>query len=462
LIAAKIASYSLGEADLLRRAMGKKIASEMAQQRDRFLSGAKTNGFDEAKSAELFDQMAKFAEYGFNKSHAAAYCVVAAQTAWIKRYYPVEFYAALLSTELSNTDKIVQYVKDARRHNYPVQAPHVNLSQRKFSVKGEEIFFGLAAIKGVGESAVDAIIEVRDIKPGKKFTDLEDFFHSIDARRINKKVIESLIKAGALDGFGATRAQLYTSFPLFLDRADKKKKEEESGQTSLFSFSEEFSEEKISLPQVNDWTKAFMLAQEKECLGFYLSDHPLKGIEKVMKPHITHQIEDLFKIQGKQKVAIGGLVATHKEFVTKKGTRMSFSQLEDLSGRIELIVFPDVYAQKEHYLKHEGPIIVSGTLENDEKGTKIIVENVSSLEERTKSAKLMELVLAANQLEQMERLKHIMKSHPGNTKVRLKLLYPELKREVHLDITEMSIDPSPAFLDEMQSLMGSLEPIVLM
>ena len=189
-IASRVAGYSLGEADMLRRAMGKKIKEEMDQHRSRFLKGAKEKGHDEKKSEELFDLMYKFADYGFNKSHAAAYCVIAAQTAWLKHYYPAEFYAALLSTELSDTDKVVKYVKDAQKHNLRVLPPDVNQSEFLFTVKGDDIYFGLGAIKGVGENAVAAIIEAREQQPEKKFSSLADFFEKVDTKKLNKKVIE--------------------------------------------------------------------------------------------------------------------------------------------------------------------------------------------------------------------------------------------------------------------------------
>ncbi|MCB0349010.1 MAG: DNA polymerase III subunit alpha, partial [Bdellovibrionales bacterium] len=458
LIAAKIASYSLGEADILRRAMGKKDPAEMARQKDRFLSGATKNGHDATKASELFDQMAKFAEYGFNKSHAAAYCVLAAHTAWLKRYFPVEFYAALCSTEMSNTDKIVQYIKDAREHDIEVKAPHINFSERKFSVHGDTIFFGLAAIKGVGEAAVDQIIEARNQKPAKVFDDLEDFFASVD-RRINKKVIECLIKAGALDGFGASRAQLMATYGLFLDRADTKRKDADIGQVSLFSLDPQ-QEEKIELPVMQDWTKSYKLSAEKEVLGFYLSDHPLNGIEKMLKPYVSHTISSLEGLKNKQKVCIGGLLATYKEFITKKGTRMAFSQIEDLTGKIEFITFPDVYAESEPIFKQDGAILLSGTYESDEKGNKIIAEKIITLDEKMRTAKLLEIQLTKKMLEKLGTIKEVLEKHPGKTKVRFKISYPELKREAEIELEEdIGIQTSPDFMDQIESIMGSLESI---
>jgi DNA polymerase-3 subunit alpha len=214
-IASIIAGYSLGEADMLRRAMGKKIKAEMDQHRERFLQGASLKGHDKKKSEELFELMYKFADYGFNKSHAAAYCVITAQTAWVKHYYPAEFFAALLSTEVGDTDKVVKYVKDAQKRGLVVKSPHINFSDYLFTVNGDEIYFGLGGIKGVGEAAVEALLEARAQLPNQKFASIEEFFNSVDLRRVNKKVIENLTKAGAFDHLGYHRAQLYTGYHQF-------------------------------------------------------------------------------------------------------------------------------------------------------------------------------------------------------------------------------------------------------
>jgi DNA polymerase III subunit alpha len=266
-IASKIAGYSLGEADMLRRAMGKKIKSEMDSHRDRFMKGAKENGHDDVKSGELFDLMYKFADYGFNKSHAAAYSVITLQTAYIKAHFPVEFFAALLSTEISNTDNIVKYVKDAQKRKIEVRPPHINFSDYLFSCHDNTIYFGLGAIKGVGESAVQAILEAREKLPGKKFESLEDFFGQVESKKLNKKVVECLIKAGAFEGFGYHRAQLLGGYQKFLDAAVLKNKDKESGQVSLFDLDENHSD-LIILEEATPWTRTLQLAAEKEVLGF--------------------------------------------------------------------------------------------------------------------------------------------------------------------------------------------------
>ncbi|WP_374073275.1 DNA polymerase III subunit alpha [Bdellovibrio bacteriovorus] len=291
-IASKIAGYSLGQADMLRRAMGKKIKEEMDQHRTLFMKGAKERGHNEQKSSELFDLMYKFADYGFNKSHAAAYSVVTLQTAWLKCHYPAEFFAALLSTELSDTEKIVKYSKDAAKRGLTVKPPHVNFSDYLFDVHGDEIYFGLGAIKGVGQNAVEAIIEAREGLPEKKFTSLDEFFNSIDLRRVNKKVIECLIKAGAFDGFGGHRAQLIAGYQKYLDRAQGLQKDKELGQASLFDLGPS-TETKVSLEECKPWSRTASLSYEKEVLGFYLSDHPLKGFDTLSELWTSCKVADL-------------------------------------------------------------------------------------------------------------------------------------------------------------------------
>lgn len=453
LIAAKIANYSLGEADMLRRAMGKKKPEEMAKQKKRFLAGAKENDFDLAKAEELFEQMAQFAQYGFNKSHAAAYCVISAQTAWLKRYYPVEFFASTLSTEMSNTDKVVQYVKDARDHDIEVRAPHVNYSLRKFNVKDDTIFFGLGAIKGVGDSAVDAIIEAREAKENKSFESLEDFFDNIDLRRVNKKVIECLIKSGALDGFDATRAQLMAGYTRFMERADTKKKEREIGQTNLFDLDPEQAED-VQLPDIEEWSKSQMLGGEKEVLGFYLSDHPLNGYEGILRPFVTGPISDLENIEKKQKVVVGGLVAGYREFITKKGTRMAFGQMEDLSGSVELIIFPDVFAKVEETLKLEKPVLVSGTFERDDRGEKILVETLSAFDDKLKSSKRLLLELDEPMIEKMESLKSLLEKHHGETSVAFQVGIDDLGKNVMLDAVGLGVQISNDLFEDIYKLCG--------
>ncbi|MFS4459994.1 DNA polymerase III subunit alpha [Bdellovibrio sp. HCB2-146] len=483
-IASRIAGYSLGEADMLRRAMGKKIKEEMDQQRIRFMKGAKERGYDEKKSEELFDLMYKFADYGFNKSHAAAYSVVTLQTAWLKCHYAAEFFAALLSTELSDTDKIVKYSKDAAKRGLTVKSPHVNFSDYLFDVHGDEIYFGLGAIKGVGQNAVEAIIEARESLPEKKFNSLDEFFNSIDTRRVNKKVIECLIKAGAFDGFGAHRAQLINGYQKFLDRAQGLQKDREMGQSSLFDLGPS-SESIVVLEECKPWSRTASLSYEKEVLGFYLSDHPLKGFDTLSELWTTCKVIDLPKQMpapgtaeyealknakkdwknrdaGKKRVVVAGLISELRELITKKGTRMAFGKIEDLTGSCELVIFPDSFAKFEMQLRDERPVLVGGSLEVEEGAAKIMVDNIAPLEDILKKTKKMVFKLHKIEPADYVRLQSLMKEYPGPTTVSIEIDVPEVERRVTMEIGNTSgVNVNNEFFEGVHMLFGRTDFIEL-
>ena len=477
-IAALIAGYSLGEADMLRRAMGKKIKEEMDQHRVRFLAGAKDRGFDEKKSEELFELMYKFADYGFNKSHAAAYCVIAAQTAWLKRYYPVEFYAGLLSTELSNTDKIVQYSKDAQKHGIEIEPPNINESEYLFTPRGDKIYYGLGAIKGVGEGVVNDIVKVREGLPGAKFTSIEHFFESVDPKVLNKKTLESLIKAGALDVFGYHRAQLMAGFAKLVEWATQKFRSQSVGQGSLFDLIDD-DIDKVALPEAPQWSRTESLKQEKEVLGFYLSDHPLKGFENLISSWVTGSLSEIPRIfsewqassthsnnkqkydfrnrdGNKKKVFIAGLIREMRELVTKKGTRMAFAKLEDLTGDISLVVFPDTYAASQEVLTSDKPIVVTGYLEGESDAVKVIVESLMPLEDIFSKARKLRFMLHYLSEEQIEILNSIILSSSVG-KVPCEFFFKDEQQETVVEIvpeTKVMIEFKPEFIEALQSQIG--------
>lgn len=454
-IAAIIAGYSLGEADMLRRAMGKKIKQEMDSHRVRFQKGAKDKGFDPVKSNEVFDLMYKFADYGFNKSHAAAYCVIQAQTAWLKNYYPIEFYAALLSTEMSDSDKIVKYVKDAGQHKVEVVPPHINHSEYKFSVQGERILFSLGAIKGVGEGAVEAIVEARRGLAGGKFENLEQFFSEVDTKKVNKKAIEALIKAGAMDGFGYNRSELLTGFGQFIERSQGIRSEKETGQTSLFDLGDDTlsASNRVQLEKLEPWNRAMSLAYEKEVLGFYLTDHPLRGLEMVGKVWGAKPIGDLGTVEPKGKAHVLGMISTMREIITKKGTRMAFARIEDMSGSVELVIFPDTFAQYERVLKSDLAIVVSGTVEREEGHSKMITEVVRSAEDMFKQIKRITLDMEPVMATKLAELREWADKYPGDTALSLRLHLPDLNQSVELELKELrGVKPSTEALDGLLKL----------
>jgi DNA polymerase-3 subunit alpha len=456
-IAQAIAGYSLGEADLLRRAMGKKIAEEMAKQKVRFLDGAKAAGFDEKKAGELFELMAQFANYGFNKSHAAAYCVVAAQTAWLKKYYTVEFFAGLLSTEMSNTDNVVKYVKDAQAHGIQVEPPHVNHSEWKFTVKGNSLFFALGAIKGVGEGAVEAIIEARRSLPGGKFETLDQFFESVDFKRVNKKVIECLIKAGAFEGMGAHQAQLMQGYEKFLDRADQARKDREVGQGSLFALmdEEETKTEAVRLDDCPPWPRALKLQSEKDVLGFYLSDHPMAGLTNLIKIWTTCTVDKLISQEPDKRVVVAGLITSLREIISKKGSRMAFAQVEDLTGSVELVCFPEAFAKNEMQLKTDQPVLVGGNLKREGDSAKIMVDRVAPIEEVMRKSKHMTFKVDMSMQAKLKNLSQLLTRFPGKTGVDLEIELEDLKKTVTLGVLEPAgIDPTHAFFEDLHMIFG--------
>ncbi len=494
-IASQIAGYSLGEADMLRRAMGKKIKEEMDQHRQRFLKGAMERNFDNKKSEELFDLMYKFADYGFNKSHAAAYCVVAAHTAWLKNYYPVEFFAALLTTELGDTEKVVKYVKDAQKRNIEVLSPHINHSEYHFTAKGNQIYFGLGAIKGVGETAVVSILEARAKKENHTFQDLADFFKSIDLRKVNKKVIESMIKAGAFDGFGYHRAQLMLGYGKLLDQALQFQKDDQIGQSSFFeSFkTEEESAAAIVLDPVRPWNQATTLSYEKEVIGFYLSDHPLRGLENIQAKWTTL---DLGSLQtevpadkeespealpsdgslepvppsavapvaltqpkapiAKRRVTVGGIISELRDVITKKGTRMAFGRIEDRNGSCEIVFFPDSYAKYEAIIKQEKPMLVGGFLEQAENASKIIADQVALYDDLLKKIKVVKIDLKEFDEREMGIVRKIISERPGSTAVQFQMKIEELGKNVSFEglSEKLLIQLDHEFITDLQSQLG--------
>jgi DNA polymerase III subunit alpha len=375
-IARSLAGYSLGGADLLRRAMGKKDAEQMLKERDKFLVGAGELNLDLKKSAAIFDLMAKFAEYGFNKSHSAAYALVAYQTAYLKAHYPVEFMAALLTEDMANTDKVIKSIGDCRDMGIEVLPPDINESDRSFRVLENAMRFGLGAVKNVGEGAIEAIIEARGDQP---FTDIFDFCERVDLRRCNKRVIEALVKSGAFDCTGAKRSQLMAVLDDAAASGQKVQQERDSAQTSLFGIAEIVRGPNGGgnrLPEIPEWDEKYRLGCEKESIGFFITGHPLDRWVADMKRFSTVDTSTIMEAKERSEVKICGVSVSLKEIMTKKGDRMGFISLEDLCGSMEVVVFSDVYARCSELLKNDDPIHVTGTVEIGEKGAKIMASDI--------------------------------------------------------------------------------------
>jgi len=376
-IAMKLASYTAGGADLLRRAMGKKKPEEMAKQKEIFLSGSQKNNHDPVKAEKLFDLMANFAGYGFNKSHAAAYSVITCQTAYLKAHYPVEFFATLLSTERENTDKITKYIADAKRHQIDVLPPDINESDTDFTVLTEsQIRFGLGAIKGVGQIAIDSVLEAR--KKGGAFTDLFDLCARCNSRTVNKRVLEAFVKAGALDSFKIHRASLFKAIDEALEMGSALQKTRDELQPSfsdLFGLEEDssFSHRKVSYPDETPWPRLYELKLEKDTIGFFVSGHPLDDFGEELERYTSATIASCLNSTSGKEVFIGAEIVSMREILTKRGDRMAFLTLEDKTGQIDTVAFSDIYLENETLLKAGEPIWVKGQVEMNESGAKLIL-----------------------------------------------------------------------------------------
>src|SRR6267378_1672231 len=385
-IANRLAGYSLGEADLLRRAMGKKKAEEMAQQRQRFVEGATQRKYPPKKIEKIFDLMAQFAGYGFNKSHSAAYALLAYHTAYLKTRYPVEFMAALLTSVTGNTDDVVKYINECREMGIAVEAPDINVSDANFTPHGESIRFGLAAVKNVGGNAIESIVAARK-KLGRKFQSLFEFCEEVDLRMLNKRVLESLIKSGAMDSLGR-RAPLMQSLDKAIDRAQKSQRDAESGQHGLFGvFADEIvHHDNNSLPDTPDWDEHTRLAAEKEILGFFITGHPLEKYKDKLLDLSALSTEDINAMKRStakdENITTAGLIMGLRVAKSKRGELWAQGGLEDMSGKVELLIFPESFRKLGEKAKLEIPVLIRGGVRvEDGSNAKLTVNDIIPLDE---------------------------------------------------------------------------------
>ncbi|MBI5407753.1 MAG: DNA polymerase III subunit alpha [Nitrospirae bacterium] len=478
-IAHKLANFSLAQADILRKAMGSKNPEEMDRMKNTFIQGLKANKVSEKNAETLYNLILQFAQYGFNKSHSAAYALIAYQTAYLKAHYPVEFMAASLSADMDNTAKVVVFINECKEMGIEILPPDINESTKEFKVIGNSIRFGLEAVKGVGSSALDAVIETRDHKAFDLFF---DFCSRVDSRRVNKKVLESLIKAGALDSFG-NRAQLMFNLASVMDAAVRFQKERDSGQESMFGMMQQPSSP--GMTAVEEWDESRRLAMEKEALGFYITGHPLNRYkEKFAELSIT-PTHDLPELEDRRDINIGGIVRDLKQIQTKnKGDLMAYITIEDLYGTIEVIVFPDVYKEAQNIITQETPVIISGYTDKSDKGLKIIARKIISiddgnLEKELKNAgspqtgngrfkrsqangspglttaQYKSLVLTMHNTvnpETLPKLNEIFSRYTGDCPVYLKIVSPQSWETVLT--TNRQVLPSKEMISEAESLLG--------
>jgi DNA polymerase-3 subunit alpha len=454
-IAGALANYSMAEADDLRKAMGKKIAEIMAAHRERFHKGAVENGVPSDKAASIFDLMEKFGGYGFNKSHSAAYALIAYQTAYLKAHFPVEFLAALLTSEMGSIDHIVKFVAECRSHNIAVLPPDVNASFKEFTVDGERIRFSLVAVKNVGEGAIDAMLEARRERP---FTSIFDFCERVDLKRVNKRVIESLVKCGAFDVTGARRSQMMAFLETALDYGQRVQKERCDPQMGLFGREECPEPLNVpTMPDIDEWDERQKLIFEKESLGFYLSGHPLTRFEEVLNKFTTADAISIREAPDGSAVRIGGLVRGMKTIKTKKGDLMGFATIEDMHGAVEAVVFSKVYAAASDLLAEDRAVLVHGQIQKDEQSVKLIAEAITPLEEAEENwtaSVHLNLEIRRTDRQLLLQLREVLQRYPGTCKAYLHLLGPT-RADAVIELAEgFHVKAGPALRRDVGDLLG--------
>lgn len=471
-----IGGFSMGRADLVRRAMSKKKMDVMEEERKNFIygkigedgeieiAGAIRNGVDEVSANKIYDEMIDFAKYAFNKSHSAAYAMVAYRTAWLKYYYPVEFMAALISSVMGNTNSVSLYIQECKRLKIDILPPDINESYGKFTVSNGKIRFGLRAVKNVGEGLIKAIVKAREDGPFRSFTEFCQRVEEVDFQAINKRAIESLIKCGATESLGANRAQALAVFEKIIDSVHEDKKRNIEGQCSLFeSMSGEIEED--NLPKLSEFPQKNLLTMEKEMLGIYISGHPLAPYESELKKISTVTTAELFQIeedingelvntelQDGEKVILGGIINNKKNKITKNNNMMAFITLEDLYGAIEVIVFPKIYDRYLKYLDEDNIVVVEGRISlNEEDEPKIICESIVPLN-KYKKEKLYIKLEKDDGLKTFEYLKNIFVKYSGDMPV---YVYLEYEKKVIMADRNYWVDgANEKLIKELNGILG--------
>lgn len=453
-IASVLSGYSLGEADLLRRAMGKKKAEEMAAQRQRFLEGSHSKSIPEDKAKKIFDLMEKFAGYGFNKSHSAAYALVSYQTAYLKAHYPLQFFGALITSDMDNTDKVIRYINDCREMKIEVRPPDINESSWSFSIANGKLLFGLGAIKNVGSAAIESIIGVR--KTAERFSSLKDFCEQIDLRAANKRVIESLIKSGACDSLGQSRAYMIKHLPEAMEMAQAKQRDRLMGQSNMFdAFEDEASapDEPDNEERLSDEDR---LRYEKETIGFYISGHPLNKYEKEIHWFSDAASATISDHKG-QTVHMIGLPAKVTVKNTKKGDKMAIVLLEDLQGSVEAIIWPDLYVSVEQLLAEDAPVWIRGKVDAEGNTPKLIVEQICSLDDVKQNWKgTIHIHIRTPGLERamMLSVRDALEKNRGNNEVEIHFIFPDNKQRTVTVGPHLKARASDEIVQEIEEILG--------
>lgn len=473
-IASELAGFTLGQADILRKAMGKKQKAVMEKQREIFIKGAQKNGIGKSSATEIFDLIAYFAGYGFNKSHSVSYAFISYQTAYLKTHYPVEYMASLLTSIMGNNDKVALYIKECKNMNIDILPPDINQSLVNFTVVGEKaIRFGLAAVKNVGEKAIESIIKER--KKNSNFTSLLDFCQRVDLRLVNKRVIESLIKCGAFDSLKVRRSQLLEILDDTMKSGQEYQKAQKNGQTSIFDLFKEPRKKYISInqsekmPDIPEFSQSELLAMEKEMLGLYISYHPLDNYQEKLQKIVTSTSVGLNNLPDKSKVILGGVINNFKRKSTKNGNLMVFVSLEDLEGTVEVIVFPKVYEEHKELIRKEEIVIIKGRLDIAEGKVKLIAEDIFPLNKYLEEESILkekegkqdfleelhlEINLSNNKPGFLVNLKEIFCTYPGKSQIILHFKEKE-KTVLHTIDKKYSVNINDELIRKIRNILGN-------
>ncbi|MGB7022932.1 MAG: DNA polymerase III subunit alpha [Candidatus Acidiferrales bacterium] len=462
-IANRLAGFSLGEADILRRAMGKKKREEMAAQREKFLAGCAARKVPAKKAEKIFDLMAEFAGYGFNKSHSCAYALLAYQTAYLKAHFPVEFTAALLTSETGNTEKVVKYINEARSMGIRVLPPDVHQSSLYFTPVGEDIRFGLAAIKNVGENTAKAICESRAARGN--FQNIYGFCSAIEPRFLNRRVLESLVKAGAMDCFDAPRARLWAAIEGAMNHGQKMDRQRSVGQHGLFrsgASSMSANDAQNILPEADDWSEDEQLAGEHSVLGFYVSGHPLDKYAGRLKEMGTIELGALESRRNGEELAIAGIITQTRAMRSKRGARWAIFNLQDRTGGVEVLVFPEAFQKFEHLLRPATPLLVRGRINVEEVGTRFVATEIRLLDkvaDRSPSLLRVRVDLRAVDTGTLDELQKVFAERPGRCRVAFDLISDDGTMAT-LE-AEKGIEPAPELFARVREICGADSVAVL-
>ncbi|KKN17909.1 hypothetical protein LCGC14_0961040 [marine sediment metagenome] len=455
-IANILADFSLGEADILRRAMGKKIPRLMEEQKEKFIEGAKKKGVSPSLATRIFELMAHFAGYGFNKSHSTGYALISYQTAYLKANYPLEFMAALLTSEIENTDKLSLYINECRRMDIKILPPDINHSLAHFMVEKNKLRFALAAIKNVGKAAISSILRVRE-KEGH-FSSIFDFYRRVNPKTVNKRMIESLIKSGAFDCLEGSRAQNLAVIDQAAEKAAQIQQDRERGQLSFLETLEkrESGASTERFPTIEEVSKETKLAWEKELLGIYISGHPLEKYRKIISRYAAHSIKDLSGMRDEEKIRIVGIISSLTSRNDRKGKRMGFFTLEDLDSQVEVLVFSSLYEKRTSYIEEGKLVLIKGKLDTASDPPKVIAEEIILFSKIKDIAHNLHIDIKQEELKEKNllRLKELLSSHKGKHTLYLHLNLSQGEKIIIRSKT-MKMGFSDSLISEVEDLIGT-------